>query len=45
MAKFGHEGIMLLFQYPEYAKRWVGSVISAFGNQIGWMALIWFIMK
>lgn len=40
-----HEGIRLLVQYPQYAKRWVGSVVSGFGNQVGWIALIWLVMR
>lgn len=40
-----HEGFALLFEYPEYAKRWLGSVISAFGSQVGWISLVWLVMK
>jgi MFS family permease len=40
-----HGGLSLLFQYPDYAKRWVGSVVSALGNQVGWIALIWLVMQ
>ncbi len=36
---------MLPFEYPEYAKRWVGSVVSSFGSQVGWIALIWLVMQ
>lgn len=36
---------MLLLEYPEYAKRWVGSIVSGLGNQLGWMALVWLVME
>ncbi|WP_029421562.1 MFS transporter [Alicyclobacillus macrosporangiidus] len=42
--KFPHEGVGLLFQYPEYGKRWIGSVVSGLGNQVGWMGLVWLAM-
>lgn len=40
-----HEGFALLFEYPDYAKRWLGSVISGFGSQVGWISLVWLVMK
>lgn len=40
-----HKGIMLLFQYPEFGRRWIGSVVSGLGNQVGWIALIWLVMQ
>jgi MFS family permease len=45
VVKYRHEGLVLLFQYPEYAKRWIGSVVSGLGNQLGWMALVWLVME
>jgi MFS family permease len=42
--KFLHDGAGLLWQYPEYGKRWIGSVVSGLGNQVGWMGLVWLAM-
>ena len=41
---YRHQGFALIFEYPDFRKRWVGSVVSALGTQAGWIALIWLMM-
>lgn len=45
MSKTRHQGLALLFEHRDYAKRWFGGLISSFGSQMGWIALIWLVMK
>lgn len=39
-----HRGLQLLSKYPHYRKLWLSSVITQFGDQIGWVALIWLVL-
>lgn len=43
--KTSHERVSLLFKHPQYARYWFGSVVSAFGDQVGWIALIWLVLR
>jgi len=44
VAGTGDTGFALLFRYPQYGKLWLGNVISGFGDQAGWIALVWFLL-
>jgi MFS family permease len=39
-----HEGLNLLMKFPDYRRLWLSSAISGFGDQIGWIALIWLVL-
>ena len=38
-------GVRLLFQYRDYGIYWAARTLKAFGDQIGWIALIWLALK
>jgi MFS family permease len=42
--RFHQTGFTLLFRYPDYGKLWFGNVVSSFGDQAGWIALVWLLL-